>query len=176
HGRKHFSWIENDAHIDLASSTPMEPDCPAPGDAAHGPPPYQRCSVLRIPDGVTLASGRSPTRSGGLLYLDHQIPQRHMLDLGSNTHITGLRLRGYATGDTTDRQDHTSGIQIGGTWYELNPDGSLKTDTTPVPVDHVLIDDNELWGWPEAAIGVASNGTTHDTADHVRITNNFIHD
>jgi FG-GAP-like repeat len=170
-------YVNNDARIDLGQIQPMEPDCPPPPPnyIAMGPPPQQRCSVLRIPDGVTLESGRSATSQGGLLYLTRQLPQTHMLDLGSNTRITGLRIEGYDPHDTSDplatrHPERTSAIQIGGVYYV----GSGAD--IPVLRDHILIDNNDIGGWPAAAIGVASNGTTIGTAEQVRITNNFIHD
>src|SRR2546423_1496963 len=71
----------------------------SPDVISRGGPDAQHCSVLRIPDGVTLASGRSATADGALLFLDHQIAQRFMLDLGSHTRVTGLRLRGDDVSD-----------------------------------------------------------------------------
>ncbi len=171
-------FVNNDARIDLGKIQPMEPDCPppAPNNIAMGPPPQQRCAVLRIPDGVTLESGRSAVNQGGLLYLDRQLPQSFMLDLGSNTHITGLRIEGYDPRDTSDplakrHPESTAAIQIGGTYTVCSSGCDM-----PVLRNNILIDNNDIGGWPTAGIGVASNGTTIGTAEQVRITNNFIHD
>jgi hypothetical protein len=75
-------FIDNNAAIDLAR---VPVDNPASNAEA----------VLHIPDGVMLESGRSPTVQGGLLYMSHEVSKAIMLDLGSNTRITGLRLAGF---------------------------------------------------------------------------------
>jgi len=58
---------------------------------------------------------------GGLLYLDRQLPQSFMLDLGSNTRITGLWIEGYDPTYTSDplakQPDRSTAIHIGGTYY-----------------------------------------------------------
>ena len=77
-----------------------------------------------------------------------------MLRLGSNTRVTGLRLRGYNQRDPKDRDDPTRGIQING--------GS-----------GVSIDNNEIFGWP--AEGVEAIDTPADLQTTPRITRNFIH-
>ncbi len=174
---KKYIWIENSARIDLAKVRPMEPDCPSPTDViARGGPDAQRCSVLRVPDGVTLASGRSATADGALLFLDHQIAQRFMLDLGSHTRVTGLRLRGDDVSDAKGVPgDFSSGIEIGGQYFVTGPDGNPVGDNKPVLVDGVLVDNNEVWGWPNTGIGVTAAGNTRDKADHIRITSNYVH-
>jgi len=165
-----YIWIENHARIDLARVAPMEPDCPAPNDIPRGGPAAQRCAVLRIPDGVTLASGRSAVEDGALLFLDHSLTQHYMLDMGSHTRVTGLRLRGDDVADPNGSDGATAAIQIGGQYYLADGSGDK-----PVLVDGVLIDNNEIWGWPAAGIGVADTGNTIATADHIRITENYIH-
>jgi len=174
---KRYIWIENSARIDLAMVRPMEPDCPSPTDViSRGGPDAQHCSVLRIPDGVTLASGRSATADGALLFLDHQIAQRFMLDLGSHTRVTGLRLRGDDVSDAKGVPgDFSSGIEIGGQYFVVGPDGNPVGDNKPVLVDGVVVDNNEVWGWPNTGIGVTAAGNTRDTADHIRITGNYVH-
>jgi hypothetical protein len=132
-------------------------------------------AILDIPSGVTLASDRSPTKQGGLLYMsfpvkdtDPTLPQKSMLLLESNTRVTGLRLRGYYF-STTDRQDPTSAIRV--------------HDAT-----NVLIDHNEFYGWPESGveIGALPNGQAEVAArtpipnavaaSGVRVTQNYFHD
>jgi FG-GAP-like repeat len=121
-------------------------------------------AVLQIPEGVTLESGRSPTVQGGLLFMKHKLTKKRvMLDLGANTRITGLRLRGYNQSDTTPPGDQTDGIAI------------RKS------VDNILIDNNEIFWWPEAAVDIkgASNdrGKSNDirNVSRIHITGNFIH-
>ncbi len=132
-------YVKDTAQIDLAD-VPNNPL--SDGD-----------SVLVVPEGVTLMGGRSPTRAGGMLELSRR-SKAIMLRLGSNTRVTGLRLRGYNQRDPKDRDDPTRGIQING--------GS-----------GVLIDNNEIFGWP--AEGVEAIDTPADLQTTPRITRNFIH-
>ena len=136
-------WVENSARIYIPVIT----------DHGPNPPDY----VFHIPDGVTLASGRSPTENGGLLYMSaRSTGQPNMLDLGANTHITGLRLRGYNAFDTTYRNDPSVAILIRS-------------------VQDVLVDNNEIWGWPKAAVDVEDAPNDPATAERIRITGNYIH-
>lgn len=136
-------FVENGAQIDMAQVADNRSNAPD--------------SVLRIPDGVTLMSGRSPTVQGGLLYMSRRLAkQRAMLKLGANTRVTGLRLRGFAQTATKDRQDNTDAILVEG-------------------VQDVSVDNNEIYGWPNASVEVneAPNGAT--TVGRIRVTRNFIH-
>jgi hypothetical protein len=137
-------FVENDAEIDLGQVS----------DNRRDAPDY----VLHIPDGVTLASGRSPTVQGGLLYMSRPIKQTVMLDLGAGAHVTGLRLRGYNPFDTEvgARNDGTVGIRVEG-------------------VDDVMIDNNEIYDWPEAAVKVENAPNDQASAGRIHITRNFIH-
>jgi hypothetical protein len=145
-------FVENYAQIDLA----QVPDNPASTGSA----------VLHIPDGVMLESGRSPTVQGGLLYMSHRVSKDFMLELGSNTRVTGLRLRGYNPFDTNiaNRMDGTIGVAIHG-------------------VADVLIDNNEIYDWPKAAVDVNSTpnfvvdfpSDFRSLAARIQISGNFIH-
>jgi hypothetical protein len=115
-------------------------------------------SVIRVPDGVTLSGGRGPTELGGLLYMSRRLQnQQTMLELGAGTRVTGLRIRGYNQSNTKDDHDATDGIRI-------------RADT-----ENVLIDNNEIYAWPNAAVELSYAPTTKATAGRIRITNNFIH-
>ena len=61
-----------------------------------------------------------------------------MLSLGSNTTITGLRLRGYNQRDREARKDQTTAIYI--------PES-----------EGVTIENNELFGWPRAGVYIAGS-------------------
>lgn len=112
--------------------------------------------TIEVPDGVTLESGRSPTNQGGLLYMSHAVPNNTvMLDLGANTHITGLRLGGFDQFGTSPKNG-TNGIRIQG-------------------VDGVAVDNNDIYGWPGSAIQVGPTPNGKTAADRVRISGNFIH-
>jgi hypothetical protein len=136
-------FVNNYTRIDLAQVGDNQPGAPD--------------SVIHIPDGVTLESGRSPTVPGALLYMSRRLQnQTPMLDMGANAHITGLRLRGYDQLDTTKRNDTTVGIRVN-------------------DVGGVLIDNNEIYGWPEAGVGVGPVPNRESTAASVHITENYIH-
>jgi hypothetical protein len=117
-------------------------------------------SIITVPDGVTLMSSRSPTNNGGVLSLSHRVfernglDKRNMLRLGSSTRVTGLRLQGYNFSDRKDRKDQTSATAI------INSSG-------------VLVDNNEIYGWPNAAVTVSE--TPDAITETPRITENFLH-
>jgi hypothetical protein len=113
--------------------------------------------VLYIPEGVTLESGRSPTDLGGLLYLSHQPSQKTMLDLGQGARVTGLRLRGAYLDETVDHKYGTDGIEI-------------------EKVDDVVVDNNEIYDWPNAGVEVSHAPNSVGQAGRIHITENFIHD
>jgi FG-GAP-like repeat len=125
-----------------------------------GNPASTPTAIVHIPDGVTLESDRSATAEGGELYMSRPIEGpdiwKSMLEPGSDTRIRGLRLFGYDPLDTTPRGDGTVGVNIH-------------------DVVDVLVDDDEVSGWPDAAIGVGPVQNTPGTARKIRITNNFIH-
>jgi len=153
-----FKCIFVTGEIDLASI----PDPPDPGNPVIGPGSIlgDLDSILVIPDGVTLMGGRSPTQSGGMLAVSHRVAKPIMLKIGPNTRITGLRLRGYDYNrfDTGARKDPTKGIYVRG------PD--------------VMIDNNEIFGWPSAGVELADAPMIRNTVDKdrvARITGNFIH-
>jgi FG-GAP-like repeat len=140
-------FVENNAQIDLAAVNDQ-----------RDPHPYW---VLHVPDGLTLESGRSPTVEGGLLYMSRRIKQEIMLDVGSNTRITGLRLRGYNPSDTTYRRDGTQAIMVDG-----------QPGSGHLAVRNDLIDNNEIYGWPTAGVNVIFAPPGDQS---IRITGNYIH-
>ena len=134
-------YVADKARIDLAL-----------GDNRTGAPDYE----IHVPDGVTLESGRSPTRPGGLLYMSHAVRiQKVMLDLAGNTHLTGLRLTGFTANGTSPRDD-TSGVRI-------------------AEVDDVVVDNNDISGWPNAGVFVYSAPNTRASVGRIRISDNLIH-
>lgn len=114
-------------------------------------------ATVYVPEGVTLESDRSPTAQGGLLYMSRSLSgHRPMLKLAANTRITGLRLRGFDLFDTNDRQDGTDAILISG-------------------VEGVLVDNDEIYGWPNAGVEVSGAPNGVRTAARIHITESFIH-
>ena len=139
-------FVANDAEIDLAVN-----------DQRRGAPYW----IVHVPDGVTIESGRSPRTPGGLLYMSHQVTQYVMLDIGSNTRISGLRLRGYVPTDTTARGDSSQAIMV---------DGQPGSGHAAARND--LIDNNEIYGWPVAGVNVVDAPAGDES---IRITGNYIH-
>jgi hypothetical protein len=116
--------------------------------------------VLYVPDGVTIESGRSPRTPGGLLYMSSR-SKLIMIDLGSDSRISGLRLRGPNQWDTSKRTDGSEAIMVDG-----------RTQSGRGVVKNDLIDNNEIYGWPTAGVNV-TYATPGDAS--IRITGNFIH-
>jgi hypothetical protein len=146
-------WVETAASIDLGAAD--HPDRPK--------------WVLVIPDGVTLASGRSPTSRGGRLYFSKRLPtQRFMLRLGQCSRVTGLRLQGPSR-STARRQSRPP--------YAKHPRTTAihVLSTEGHRVDRVIIDNNEFFDWPGAGVHVQEVPTTFETARHIRVANNFFH-
>jgi hypothetical protein len=144
-------------------------------------------AVLHIPDGVTLESDRSARHAGALLYMSQNVGSPSaMLALQPGDRVTGLRLHGYSFGRGGD-EDYTIGDKYG------------TTDGLEVSQPDVLIDNNDIGGWPGAGVNVHDvpyanwpppggavnepNPPRHSPEDalitslaqRVHITNNFIH-
>jgi hypothetical protein len=100
---------------------------------------------LGVPAGVTLASGRGRNGSlGALLHSDNQWTRPIFKVLGSRARITGLRLRGPDTEVTPPDCGLTPSWGI---------DVRRDADDTQ-PFHGVRIDNNEMWGWPRAAVDI----------------------
>jgi hypothetical protein len=111
--------------------------------------------ALKIPDGVTLMGGRSPTVAGGLLFQRERVDGRiAMLDLGKRARVTGLRIRGYNHLNTKDVDDPTKGLLIRG-------------------VNGVVVENNEIFDWPAAGVEVLE--TPGSVLTVPRVTRNYIH-
>jgi hypothetical protein len=138
-------FVANNAQIDLAVS-----------DSRSG-----SYWLVHVPDGVTIESGRSPRTPGGLLYMSRQVAQKVMLDIGTNTRISGLRLRGYRQWDTAEHDDATQAIMVDG-----------QAMSGHVAANHDLIDNNEIYGWPAAGVNVVDAPAGDES---IRVTGNYIH-
>jgi FG-GAP-like repeat len=141
--RPYVIWVPNDASIDLSFFIATE---------------SQDDFLLKIPECVTLASGRSATVDGGLLHLDVTVgtSQKFMLSLGDRASVSGLRLRGpsfsSAAGPVANGAIIIEGVTAG------------------------TVDDNEIFNWPEAAVSVSDASNSQATAQQITVSNNFIHD
>ncbi len=111
-------------------------------------------AALVIPDGVTLMGSRSFTERGAALRMSRRTGKTIMLRLGSDTRVTGLRLEGYQPRDRRDRDDPTRGIAVFG-------------------ASGVVIDNNELSGWPNAGVDLRDSPPPGGRA--ARITGNYMH-
>jgi len=150
------------AAVAICKTVTVSPNVEIEFDPVAGP--GSQDAALRIPDGVTLFGGRSATVPGAILSmrdpmkrLDETKPRIHLLSIGSNTRISGFRLRGYRQSNNTYVQDQNDGIFI-------RPG-----------VDGVTIDNNEIFGWPNAGVEVYDAPTALDTAYRIRVTDNYIH-
>jgi hypothetical protein len=144
-------------------------------------------AVLNIPDGVTLESDRSARHAGALLYMSQNLMYpKAMLALRTGDRVTGLRLHGYSFGRGGD-ESYTIGDKYG------------TTNGVDVSAPYVLIDNNDIAGWPGSGVGVHDvhygnwppfGGVPNEPrpprhsredayltslARQVHITNNFIH-
>ena len=88
-----------------------------------------------------------------MLEMSHR-GKKIMLALGSNSRVTGLRLRGYNQTDRHDPRRPYRAIAIPGS-------------------SGVLVENNEIFGWPHS--GVYVTGPSADRGAAPRVTRNFIH-
>lgn len=117
---------------------------------------------MRIPAGVTLASGRGRDGSlGGLIYKD-EFNVRSVFIAGSGVRITGLRLRGPHVGifiapECRSRETCTA-TGCGVAW---------SYDALGIRANHddIEIDNNEISGWTYA--GVSTNASPHIHHNHI---------
>jgi hypothetical protein len=135
-------WVENTAEIDLSLVT----------DHRHGAPDAR----VMVPDGTTIASGRTATEPSGLLFDSRRIAdQRYMLGLGNRSRITGLRLRGPS---------------------RSTEEGLVESAAILVKQVHdIIVDRNEMYNWPGSSVDVRGPINTFETASRIRITSNYIH-
>ena len=110
-----------------------------------------------IPAGVTLASGRGRYGAPGALLYTTANANRGLFEVrGNGVRITGLRLRGPST------VEKPGGCPLNARGVTIR--ASKGQPTTPT----VEIVNNELWGWPNAAISIVRVSDVH-------IHHNYIH-
>ncbi|MFR9704737.1 hypothetical protein ACL00O_19835, partial [Aeromonas sanarellii] len=119
--------------------------------------------ALRIPEGVTLFSDRGLNGHPGAKLWVKDIQQEAkwpVIQAFRNSRFSGFRFEGPYSGEATDFGRSTVGISM-------------------VPQHNgVLIDNNEIYGWPWAAVQIRGGGnylSADDSGNH-RIVNNVIHD
>jgi len=159
--RPYVIWVPNDASINMNDL--IDPNS-------------MNNFLLRIPMCVTLASGRSATVDGGLLFLNcgsensgnkpnnSNKPcgtpftgmQQFMLSLGDRASVTGLRLQGPSS-SSTEVSVANGAITIEG-------------------VSAATVDNNEIYNWPRSAVDVNNVSNNQLTAQQIAVSNNFIHD
>jgi hypothetical protein len=124
---------------------------------------------IPIQAGVTLASGRGRHGAlGALLYTSrYATDEKGRYGLfevkGPAARITGLRLRGPDTG--------LEPAGCGGG----DPMGIWLYSETPVNWP-LLIDNNELWGWPRSAIDITSVAGVHVRHNHIHHNRRYLRD
>jgi hypothetical protein len=109
----------------------------------------------RIGPYVTLASGRGREGSlGAMLFTTRQVKAPLFVVEGSGARITGLRLMGPDTEKEPARCDEQDPMGI-----------SVEADTSAIW--SVRIDNNELWGWPEAGVSTKNIYGTQVQYNHI---------
>lgn len=108
-------------------------------------------SNIVIPGGVTLASGRgNGTSKGALLYTVTHGTHPLFRAGGTNTRITGIRLRGPAP-------------DIGSESYDPPVSIGIHTEN----VNGLEIDNSEVWAWSLAAVSVNNTAGSHIHHNHI---------
>jgi len=111
---------------------------------------------LEVPAGVTLASGRGTADGCARLHADKKPGSDWVgsdtIDLHDNSRVTGLCIEGPTPGRKMN-------------WFQNDHDYTDGIDASGA--SDVEVDNNEIYGWPNAAV---SGG------DPIRIHHNFIHD
>ena len=151
-------------------------------DAAHG-----RFNVhnMLIPTGVTVRGDRRGTLPGPLLHADYECAPVNGHDpceyddmfhiLGDDVRITGLRVQGPShcvldpDGCHSTNLPMVIGIQVG-SLVSVEPAG-------------VIVDHNDAFDWPEAAVNIASGldasdacpGQSSPPPNYALVTRNFLH-
>lgn len=121
--------------------------------------------VLKIPQGVTLASDRGYQNSpGGLIYSDEFKTQPMIQANGKNVRITGLRLRGP---DPKRRMElHRRSFSNGGPgrklYYRFPTSDGIDTEYHGLEVDNC-----ELYGWSHAAVYLKDGNDHHIHHNHI---------
>ena len=121
-------------------------------------------SDIVIPEGVTLASGRSGETSGAIIQTVTMNLRPLITVGGDNVRITGIRFRGP---DMERRIEHFKQLWAEGgreAFYSIdNSDGIIST------YSGLEVDNCELWGWSHAAIFLKKG------AHEAHIHHNYIH-
>jgi hypothetical protein len=146
--RPYVIWVDSDASINVDGFMQTE----GGKQTADG-----NTFLLSIPSCVTLASGRSATVNGGLLYQDStDALQQFMLSLGDGARVTGLRLQGPSSS--------YKNMAVA--------NGAILIDG----VSTATVDNNEIFNWPHSAVNVTNASNNQATAQQINVSNNFIHD
>ena len=116
--------------------------------------------------GITLASGRGRNGSlGALLYTTDKSTEKPLFRvIGTGVRITGLRLRGP---DTEIEPAGCPDIASDGTDSAFDA-SAIKVHRENLTGVTVRIDNNEMWGWPHAAVSARN-------VAGVRVQHNHIH-
>jgi hypothetical protein len=129
---------------------------------------------LPLKAGLTLMSGRDKLNEGALL-ATHYFSDHLFIVKGNNVQVKGLRFRGPSGSSEAD-QLTTKGIYF-------NIGSIVKTLSKDTPLS-LLIEGNEFYQWTHAAVFIENRVRAFDdglkiidkdTADRIRITNNYFH-
>ncbi len=125
------------------------------------------CPVIKIPEGVTLASGRGKDNSEGALLFSNELKTFPMFETGGEyVHVTGLRFSGP---DTTRRTEQMKELYKEGKYYSIPNSRGIQSSYS-----HSEIDNCEFWGWSDAAIYLILNKKLIK-CDSNYVHNNYFH-
>jgi hypothetical protein len=161
--------IPSDKELRMQPSYRFDTD----GDGVVEPREYTL--PIRLRSGVTLRSGREGLTLGARIFIEATAPAKYSLFRvdGDDVRIEGLRIHGPST--SHDAPTSATGIEV----FAV----SATTSSTPGRVrSNIVIQENELSGWPHAAIKVfgqyaatPAQTMTSSESEEVLITRNYFH-
>ena len=117
---------------------------------------------IKIPAGVTLASGRGRSNSLGALIYSNAIDTNPLfISAGEGVRLTGIRLQGP---DPNRRTEQMLWLGAQGRYYDIPYSAGIWSSFS-----HLTVDNCELSGWSHAAINLQTG--SHENYIH----HNFIH-
>lgn len=130
-------------------------------------------AFIRVKPGVSLIGGRNSRDQGARLYTNSHPPV--LFDLrGDGVHISGLRIQA----PDTEFGGRCTGHDSAGIALDTDPRGGFMLGSGRTSMAQVLIDNNELSGWSQAAVRIHDYGNLIDQASgltRVVVRGNYIH-
>jgi hypothetical protein len=123
------------------------------------------CPAIKIPGGVTLASGRGKNNSEGALLFSNELNTFPMFETGGQyVHITGLRFSGPDTARRTEEMARLLKENGDKGYYSIPNSRGVQSIYS-----HTEIDNCEFCGWSHAAVFLAAY------IKNIKCDSNYIH-